>query len=132
MPGDAGDLCGRITYIRDMKKYKEERGLTNFGSRHKSSILAVLLHGIVKVFRTLNLRRIVKHERPSIPFDFSERTSFDFCFTELWTFSFWTRIKKNYTIKFLTWHLCFRSPLELDFSIILVNDYSMLISWINF
>ena len=81
MPGGAGDLCGRITYIRDMKEDKKERVLTNFDSRHKSSILATLLHGIVKVFRTLNSRRIVKRERQSFPFDFGGRTGF--CSTEL-------------------------------------------------
>ena len=43
-----------------------------------------------------NFRRIVKHEWRSTPFDFGERTTFDFCFTELWTFSFRTRIKTLY------------------------------------
>ena len=47
VPRDTEDLdtCNSITYIRDMKSTKE-RVLTNFGSRHKSSIFGTLIERI--------------------------------------------------------------------------------------
>ena len=47
-----------------MKKYKREF-LQTLAAGTRALILVFLLHGIVKVFRTLNSRRMVKSERQS-------------------------------------------------------------------
>ena len=49
VPGGAGDSCGRMTYIRNMKKYKREF-LQTLAAGTRALILVFLLHGIVKVF----------------------------------------------------------------------------------
>ena len=79
VPGGAGYSCdGFIIYIRDMKKYKRE-SLQTLAADTRALILVFLPHGIVKVFLTLNSRRMVKSERQSFPFGLGGRTCFGFC-----------------------------------------------------
>ena len=81
--------------LRDMKKYKREF-LQTLAAGTRALILVFLLHGIVKVFWTLNSRGIVKSERQSFLFDFGGRTCFGFCSKEMWSLSFRTKLKTLY------------------------------------
>ena len=122
VPGGAGDWCGRITYIRNMKKYKREKVLTNFGSRHKSSYLGIFTsrncEGIPNSKFTTNCKKW--------------KTEFSFWLWRenlLWLLlqgtanAFIPDQKKplydhDHNLKLYFW-----PPLELDFSITLVDDY---------
>ena len=56
------------------EKIQETVFLQTLAAGTRALILVFLLHGIVKVFRTLNARRIVKSERQSFSCDFGGTT----------------------------------------------------------
>ena len=74
----------------------QERVLTNFGSRHKSSYLGIFtsrnFEGIPNSKFTMNCKKW----KTEFSFDFGGRTCFGFCSKEMWSLSFRTKLKTLY------------------------------------